>query len=146
MAGIGLTKGRATLVRMLAILLVAAVLACPALPSRLPAVAAVQGDEDEDEDVHESELYGYTLSYDPAEWEVYQEDDDPDDEYDRIFFRNASQLSLVGLTGDPDYDRDQMPDCVEDYVAGLEDGERTSAVEPLDEPDAEGEDDDRAWA
>jgi hypothetical protein len=97
-----------------------------------------------DEEVYESPQYGYTLAYDPDEWEVFQEDSDPDDEYDQIFLVNG--VSLVGITGDPDYDDDEMEDCVEDYAAGLENGESNSDIEPLDEPDAEGDDDDRAWA
>ena len=101
-------------------------------------------DRDGEEDVYESPQYGYSLTYDPEEWEVVLEDDDPDDAWDEVSLGNGT--SVVRLIGDPDYDEDELADCVEDYVGALESGENNADVEPLDEPDAEGEEDDRAWA
>ena len=98
---------------------------------------------DDDEETYESPLYGYTLTYDSAEWEVLQEDEDSDDDYDQLFLTNG--VSIVGLTGDPDYADDELADCVDDYIGGLENEDSASDIDLLDEQDAEGEDDDRVW-
>jgi hypothetical protein len=91
---------------------------------------------------YESPLYGYTITYDADEWEPYQEDDDPDDEYDKLYLTNGP--SLLFIVGDPDYDEDDLDDCLDDY--GTPEGEDgVSDVEPLDERDAEGDEDDLAW-
>ncbi len=103
-------------------------------------VAAAQ----DDEETYESEQYGYTLTYDTGEWEVVQEDEDEDDPYDTLYLGNG--ISNVALIGDPDYDENDLDDCVDDYLAGMEDNDAFSAIEPYDEPDADGEEDDLVWA
>lgn len=98
----------------------------------------------EDGEVYESPSYGYTITYDAETWDLYDEEVDDSGPYDRACFTNDT--SVLCVTGDPDYDEDQMTDCLDDYVAGLEGGDGVSDVEPLDEPDAEGDEDGRAWA
>lgn len=102
-----------------------------------PAVPAADGD------VYESPRYGYTLAYDPDKWAVAFEDDNPDDVYDRIFLANGT--SVVGLTGDPTYDADDLAACVANYVRVFASGDGIAAVEPLDERGAAGDGDDRVW-
>jgi hypothetical protein len=98
----------------------------------------------DDEETYESPRYGYTLTYDTDEWEVVREDQDEDDEYDTVTLSNG--VSTVSVIGDPDYDDDELDDCVDDYLAGLEQNDGASDIEPYDDRDAEGEDDDVAWA
>jgi hypothetical protein len=97
----------------------------------------------EDGEVYESPTYGYTLTFDPAEWEYFIEDEDPDDPYDFQCFSN--NVSVVCLSGNPDYAEDEMIDCVDDYGAGLETLDGNSDVEEYDDPDAFGDDDGVAW-
>lgn len=95
---------------------------------------------------YESPNYGFVLTWDEDDWEVLFEDDDPDDAYDSVFLANG--VSIMGVTGDPDYDTDdpaELVDCVGDYVGALEGGESNSEIEPLDERDAEGSEDEIAW-
>ena len=105
-----------------------------------PATRAAAQDDDE---TYESPQYGYTLTYDTDEWEVVLEDDDEDDPYDSIALSNG--LSTISVVGDPDYDEDELDDCVDDYLGGLEQNDGASNIEPSDEPDAEGDEDDRVW-
>ena len=95
-----------------------------------------------DGEVYESPQYGYTLTYDPNVWEVSSEDDDPDDAFDRVTLQ--SDAGFVLLIGDPDYDAGQMPDCLADYVLGLEQTDGVSGVQEIRGED--GEADDRAFA
>ena len=106
--------------------------------------AADEGDDREDLAVYESPQYGYIVTYDPDEWEVLREDPNPNDEYDAVTFTNGP--SVLVIVGNPDYDEDEVPDCVEDYVDALRAQPGTANVEPLDEPEAAGEADGRAWA
>ncbi len=115
-------------------------------------VADDEADEDSEEvatggGVYESPNYGFTLTWDPDEWEVLIEDEDPDDDYDSIFLFNGA--SLVGVTGDPDYDTDdpdQLQDCVDDYALTLERNDAVSDLEPLDDEGASGNEEGIAWA
>jgi hypothetical protein len=103
--------------------------------------AAAQAD---DEETYESPQYGYTLTYDTDVWEVVREDEDEDDDYDTVALSNG--LSTISVVGDPDYDEDELDDCVDDYLAGLEQNDGASDIEPYDGPDAEGEEDAVVWA
>lgn len=94
--------------------------------------------------VYESPLYGYSLEYDAAVWKVLMEDPSPDDDYDQLFLANG--VSVVTLIGDPDFAEDEMSDCVSTYAAHLETRETNQNIAPLDEPDAAGDEDGRAWA
>lgn len=108
-------------------------------------VADADADGDADGMVtYESPRYGYTITYDAGEWERSLEDDDPDDVYDLLYLSNG--ISNLGIFGDPDYAEDDLDACVDDYLAGLEQGERNSDIEPLDGRGDAGEEDDRAWA
>lgn len=114
--------------------------------------AGDDADEDPEETgadggVYESPNYGFTLTWDPDEWEVLIEDEDPDDDYDSIFLFNGA--SLVGVTGDPDYetdDPDELQDCVDDYARTLARNDSVSDLELLDDQGASGNEDDIAWA
>ena len=106
-------------------------------------LADLGGGGGDEEGVYESPNYGYTLTYDPAEWEYYIEDETPDNEYDFACFRNG--LSVVCLSGNPDYEDDELTDCVEDHGASLETVDGVSDVEPRGGRGSEGDDDDRAW-
>jgi len=118
--------------------------------------AATPAADDEDEDsgeastdggVYESPNYGFTLTWDQDEWEVLIEDEDPEDDYDSIFLYNGT--SLVGVTGDPDYDtddEDELQDCVDDYARSLERNDAVSDLEPLDDEGASGNEAGIAWA
>ena len=94
-------------------------------------------------EVYESPAYGYEIAYDSVVWRIAGGDDDPDDEYDRVLFSNGP--SQIAVWGDPDYDSDEMADCVEDYAGFMSDREDVSAIEPLDDAEATVEEDDRAW-
>ncbi len=113
-----------------------------------PEASDTGGDQGEEEaGTYESPQYGYTLTYDPDEWEISSEDDDPDDAYDRVQLSNG--VSLVALIGDPDYDADELDRCLDDYLAGLEQDEAVADVEVLEDGDGdaiEGEDDGLAFA
>ena len=113
-----------------------------------PEASGAGGDQGEEEaGTYESPQYGYTLTYDPDEWEISSEDDDPDDAYDRVQLSNG--VSLVALIGDPDYDADELDRCLDDYLAGLEQDEAVTDVELLEDDDGdaiEGEDDGLAFA
>ena len=96
---------------------------------------------------YESPQYGYTLAYDPDEWEISAEDDDADDDYDRVQLSNG--VSLVSLIGDPDYDAGELDRCLDDYLAGLEQDEAVDDVDILEDDDGdeiEGEEDGIAFA
>jgi hypothetical protein len=94
-------------------------------------------------ETYESPLYGYTVTYDSITWHTVGEDGDPDDVYDLIEFSNG--VSFFAVWGDPDYDEDEMADCVADYVGFLEQLDGVVEIETYDGPDAAGQDDDRAW-
>lgn len=94
-------------------------------------------------EVYESPTYGYEIAYDPVAWRVSGGDDAPEDEYDRVVFANVP--SEIFIWGDPDYDADEMADCVEDYAGSVTDADGVTAIEPLDDREASGEDDARAW-
>jgi hypothetical protein len=111
--------------------------------------ATAEADDDDpptgDEITYESPNYGYELTYNPQEWEVYAEDPDPDDAYDRTSLSSTTGIDgVVTVIGDPDYAPDAMGDCVADYTAGLEQSEDVSDVTLL--TGEGGSDDDRAWA
>ena len=93
-------------------------------------------------ETYESPLYGYSLEFDTNDWVVSNEDNDPDDAYDRVQLEH--ELGFVSLVGDPDYRPSQVDDCVEDYLIGLEQGDGVDNVRAMRGED--GEDDDRAWA
>lgn len=131
-AAVNVAKGLARLLAVLALLVLGL-----APGAR---VAAQAGDEE----TYESPQYGYTLTYDADEWEVVLEDEDEDDDYDTIALSNG--ISTISVVGDPDYDEDELEDCVDDYLAGLEQNDNASDIEPSDERDAEGADDDVVWA
>lgn len=78
---------------------------------------------------YESPLYDYTLTYDPAVWEEVAEDEDPDDPYDQLFLSSLS--SNLALTGDPDYDEDELETCLDDYVRGAAMALRPADVEAV---------------
>lgn len=107
----------------------------------IPAARAAAQDDDE---TYESPQYGYTLTYDTDDWEVVREDQDEDDDYDTITLSNGR--STISVVGDPDYDDDELDDCVDDYLAGLEQNEGSSDIEPYDERGADGDDGDVVWA
>lgn len=95
-------------------------------------------------ETYESPNYEYQIDYDPDTWEIVRDDDDEDDRYDRFTVNNG--VSTVFIIGDPDYDDDELPDCVDDYRAGLEQADGVDELEPVDDRDAEGSEDDRACA
>jgi hypothetical protein len=100
------------------------------------------GRERSDDETYESPQYGYTLAYDLAEWDMNEDDEDLDDDYDQVSF--SHDLGFVVLVGDPDYRPSQLDDCVADYRAGLEQAEGVSRVREM--RGEEGEEEDRAWA
>ena len=146
------------------------VAATPAVPAWAPAAAGQAGDEDdededptEDEDtagdeeeeengddggdeaVYESPQYGYTLTYDAAEWEVVDETTDEGGD-DLLFLTNGVSNAL--LVGQPRYDGD-LEECLAAWEEGQSAIEGVDDWEPLEDEDGEpvaGEDDDRAWA
>lgn len=96
------------------------------------------------EETYESPTFGYTLTYDPDEWEVTQEDDDEDDSYDFVTLTDG--VSVIRLTGDPDYTARTFDTCLADYVAPLERDPQVDDFEPVTDRGADGEEDDRVWA
>src|SRR5687767_1183205 len=137
-----LGRGIARTLALLCLLLGMAVVTQPAAAApnqdaALPASLTQRDDEEETPEAEEDE--------EPAEDDerAVEEDADPDDVYDAVVFGNG--VSSLTLFGDPDYEVEQLGACVGDYLAGLEDNDGVSDIEQLDDPDAEGEDDDRAW-
>ena len=97
---------------------------------------------DSGDEIYESPLYGYALSYDPEDWTVSSEDDDAEDEYDRITLEH--ELGFVSLVGDPDYDDRELSQCVDEYSRTLETDENVSRLGPV--RGESGDESDRAWA
>jgi hypothetical protein len=92
--------------------------------------------------VYESPQYGYRLTYDPAAWKILQEDQTPDDAYDQVLLTNDD--SLVYLVGDPDFQADEMPDCVDAYREGLRQQDEVDGMRAV--RGGSGEEANRAWA
>jgi hypothetical protein len=57
-------------------------------------------------ETYESPNYGYSLVYDPEEWEILLEDEAPNDPYDTVYLFNGT--SLIGLARDPDYEETDL--------------------------------------
>jgi hypothetical protein len=92
--------------------------------------------------VYESPQYGYRLTYDPAAWKILQEDQTPDDDYDQVLLTNDD--SLVYLVGDPDFQADEMPDCVDAYRERLRQQDEVDGMRAV--RGGSGEEANRAWA
>lgn len=104
--------------------------------------AGSTGGGNRDAGTYESPLYGYTLEFDTDIWEISNEDNDPDDEYDRVTLEH--ELGFVSLIGDPDYRPSRVDDCVDDWALGLEQSDGVDNMRAMRGED--GEDDDRAWS
>ncbi|MDQ2683052.1 MAG: hypothetical protein M3Y37_05955, partial [Chloroflexota bacterium] len=89
----------------------------------------------------ESGQYDIVLAYNPADWEISMEDDDPDDQYE--FVQLEHTLGYVGIYGDPDYAPDELEDCLDDYLSGLEQSEENDNIREI--RGESGEEDDRIW-
>lgn len=124
--------------RSVAALALLALALAPGLAGSAAAQPAGEADAE-----YESPTYGYTLVYDAGDWEVLQDDEDEDDVYDVLYLGNGT--SNVNLIGDPDYAEDELDDCLGDYLGSMTEDSGFSDVEPVDERDAEGGDDDLAW-
>lgn len=104
----------------------------------------VDGDSGTGTATYESPNYGYVLNYDEETWTVLFEDGDPSDPYDEIYLYN--NVSIVGLTADPDYELSELSNCVDDYVQGMQQQDGNSNIAPLSDPDAARSTDDAVWA
>jgi hypothetical protein len=105
------------------------------------------GESDTDTDaktdgVYESELYGYSLTFDPDEWELDASVEDAGDDYDEVRFLN--RIGQINVIGDPDYSRIQMDDCVANFRGFLGNDSAVSDVEPI--RGEEGDESGLAWA
>lgn len=101
-------------------------------------------DTDSNGGSYESPTYGYTLTYDDDTWDILFEDGDPSDPYDEIYLYNGT--SIIGLTGDPDYEATNLDDCIDDYVRSMGRDDANSEIAPMSSPDAAGSTADAAWA
>lgn len=109
-----------------------------------PTEPTATGDDGADTETYESPTYDYALTYDAERWAEVSRDDDPADVYDNVFITNGT--SVIGLTGDPDYEEADLSTCVDEYARGLELDENTSDVELRQGQDASrGGYADRAW-
>jgi outer membrane protein assembly factor BamB len=80
--------------------------------------------------IYESELYDFAITFDLNEWQFTPEDDPTGDEYEWLTFNN--DVSTVWMVADPDFDDDELGDCVEYYIESQ--GWADSwEMEPLDE-------------
>jgi hypothetical protein len=85
--------------------------------------AQTPNQDDADPVVYTSPMYGYTLTYDPADWVIVNGDPDTGDEYDSVTLSTGT--SLVTLIGDPDYfppgsdPEEELGRCVDDYAGAI---------------------------
>jgi hypothetical protein len=80
--------------------------------------------------IYESYLYDFAITFNVNDWQFTQEDDPTDDEYEWIIFSN--DVSTVWMVADPDFDDDELGDCVEYYIES-EGWNESWEAEPLDD-------------
>jgi hypothetical protein len=94
-------------------------------------------------ETYESPNYGYGLVYDPEEWEILLEDEEPNDPYDTVYLFNGT--SLIGLAGDPDYEETDLASCISDYGQSLEQEDGVTDVRRVRGRGSSGSEEGREW-